>query len=88
MMRITLLGKRWNLRFIPLRKVAGDCDSPNTPNKEIRIDSRLKGEHQLEILIHECRHAADWSRDEEYIAAEARDLARVLWKLGYRRAGE
>lgn len=83
--RITLLGKRWNLRFVPLVKNDGDCDSPNTPGKEIRIDNRLSGERLLEILIHECRHAADWSRDEEFIAQEAKDMARVLWKLGYRR---
>ena len=84
-MKITLLGKRWELRFVPLVKNAGDCDAPDTPNKEIRVDSRPEGERQLEVLIHECRHAADWTRDEEYIAAEARDLARVLWRLGYRR---
>lgn len=87
-MRVTLLGKRWKLKFLPLRSVSGDCDAPETPGKEIRIDSRLQGEDLLEILIHECRHAADWSRDEEFIAQEARDLARVLWNLGYRKSDE
>lgn len=84
-MQIRLLGKRWKLRFTRLQKVAGGCDAPTTPNKEIRIDSHLEGERLLEILIHECRHAADWSRDEEFIAEEAKDMARILWKLGYRR---
>lgn len=84
-MLIEILGKRWKLRFTCLQTVAGYCDPPDKPNKEICIDKRLTGERELEILIHEFRHAADWSRDESYVAAEAKDLARMLWRLGYRR---
>ena len=84
-MRISLLGKVWRLRFARLKLIRGDCDSPDTPNKEIRVHSGLKGEELLEVILHECRHAADWTKDETYIEREARDLARVLWRLGYRR---
>ena len=84
-MRISILGKVWNLRFTVLHKVSGYCDSPNKPGKEILIHKGLTGEHELEVLIHEFRHAADWQRDEEFIAQEAKDLARMLWRLGYRR---
>lgn len=87
MLRISLLGKRWNLIFKPLgrQRLWGYCQDPQTPNKEIWIDSSLKGQHQLEILIHEMLHACDWRADEEIITQQARDMARVLTKLGYRR---
>jgi hypothetical protein len=39
MMRITILGRRWNLRFAPNMANRGDGDAPATPNKEIRIAS-------------------------------------------------
>lgn len=89
MLRITLLGKRWNLIFKALgrQRCWGFCQDPKTPRKEIHIDSRLKGQHQLEILLHEMMHACDWRADEEIITQQARDMARVLWKLGYRKEG-
>lgn len=61
----------------------GDCDSPDTPNKEIRIQAGLKGRLKLEALLHEMLHAADWSKDEEWIHYTAADIARELTKLGY-----
>ena len=84
-MRVKLLGKTWELRFCRLRTARGDCDAPDTCSKEIRIHNGLRDEELLEVIIHECRHAADWRIDESYIEREARDLARVLWRLGYRR---
>ena len=86
-MQVRILGKLWSLRFVPLRLFRGDCDAPSTPRKEIRIHSGLTGEERLEVILHELRHAADWSRDEQFIAAEARDMARILWRLGYRPTG-
>ena len=56
--------------------------------KRIVVDSRLRGEHRLEVIIHELRHAADWGRDEGFVDQESKDLARVLWRLGYRRADD
>ena len=83
MMRITILGKRWKLRFAPNMGVRGDCDAPTTPNKEIRIASSLRGEERLEVLIHEMCHAAGWHIDETFVEQFAGDAARVLWRLGY-----
>ena len=84
-MIVHLMGKRWRFRFERLRGNPGDCDSPTTPSKSIRVDSRLRGERELEVILHECRHAADWGQSEEYVAEESRDVARILWRLGYRR---
>ncbi len=82
-MRVHINGKRWDLRFTNLQG-HGQCDGPHIPNKEIRIRSNLKGEERLDTLIHEMLHAAMWSIDEEVIHAAASDIARVLWRLGYR----
>ena len=62
----------------------GDCDDPSTPNKKIRIANGLTPIEQLEVVIHECLHASDWFKDEEWIKVVAIDIARLLWKMGWR----
>lgn len=83
-MLVEILKKRWKLRFTRLKINRGECDSPTTPGKEIRIDSELRGEELLEVVTHEVVHAALWHLDEEYVEATAHDLARILWRLGLR----
>jgi len=84
-MRIKLLGKVWTLIRKPLVAADGYCDHPQTNGKKIIVDSRLRGERELEVLIHEFMHAADWTKDESWIEPVAEDVARALWRLGYRR---
>lgn len=84
-MRITILGKRWWLRFVSrLDRARGECDDPSTKNKELRIRKGLKGEQKLEVLIHEHLHAAGWHIDEKFVKKFSEDVARNLTKLGYR----
>lgn len=82
---VNILGRRWRLRYCRLQKNYGECDAPDKPNKEIRISSRIGGQHELEILLHEMLHAAGWHIDEEFVGRSAADMARVLYRLGYRR---
>lgn len=91
-MKLKMNGKVWNFVRVIIRMkdaegnaVLGDCDPPNKPNKQIRVDSRLKDQEELEIIIHELLHAGYWIVDEEHIAQTAHDLARILWRLGYRK---
>lgn len=85
-MVVSILGKRWKFGFVPMLKcVDGVCDSPDTESKGIRINQQLRDETLLETILHECLHAADWTKDEEFIEREARDIARILWRLGYRK---
>lgn len=92
-MRIKLLGKHWKIKFEALgryradgKKVDGLCSDPNEKDKTIWIDSRLKGEEELDTLIHEMLHACDlWRTCEEHVTQQASDMARALWRLGYRR---
>tara|TARA_B100000519_G_scaffold161395_1_gene143850 strand:- start:13033 stop:13305 length:273 start_codon:yes stop_codon:yes gene_type:complete len=85
-MNVTIHGKRWRIRFCKFEDASqlGECDSPDTPRKEIRIRDDLRSEEKLRILIHELRHAADWGQSEQYICDESNAIAACLWKLGLR----
>lgn len=83
-MHVNILGKRWQLRFTPLRKNYGACDPPEVAAKEIVIDSTTRGRKRLDTLLHEMLHAANWHLDEEFVTQCAADMAKVLWRLGYR----
>jgi hypothetical protein len=87
-MRVKILGKYWTIRFVPLRVNRGEADYHHPGGKEIRVDSRLKGEERLECVIHELTHCAGWHIDEEFVEEFAEDVARVLWRLGYRNMNE
>lgn len=53
----------------------------------ILIDSRLKGEERLEVLIHEALHAANYSKSEKKVTKTAKKVARMLYKTLKRRLG-
>ena len=85
-MRVTVRKKRWNLVFKSLKKADcwGFCEDPEKYAKKIVIDNSIVGEKRLEILLHEAIHAAFFDTDESAVLETARDIARILWKLGYR----
>lgn len=96
-MRINILGKVWTIKWVarlkkpkdkPNHTTYGECDHPQQQAKEIRILKSLRGVDLLEIYIHEMIHASGWHIDEEYVALFAADMARELWKLGYRNSTE
>ena len=84
-MKIKIKGKVWNFIRKKLENHKGYCESPNSKNKSIIVDSRLKGEEELEIILHELLHAAFWFLDEEYVEEISRDFAKILWTLNYRK---
>ena len=88
--RIKIRNRFWSLRFLPVLNGMdrGQCDSPTKRAKAIRIRSDLRGEERLEILIHEMLHAAFWDMDEEPVEESAADIARALWRIGYRMDGD
>lgn len=86
-MRVKVNSKIWDLEIVPQSKMGkwrGHCDSPETPNKKIKISSALKDEEFLEVLIHEILHAGMWQIDEEEVATISEDLARIIYKLEYK----
>jgi hypothetical protein len=78
--RITICGKHWGLRYIPMRKTDGECDHPSVCHKEIRIACRLRRFPRAwtDALIHEILHAAHWELSEEAVDQLASDIARIL----------
>lgn len=87
-MRVKILGKVWDLRFVNRLKpstVGGDCDSPDTPNKAIRIVRGLHPKEEGRIITHEILHCGEWNFDESWVDDFSRDLNEIQWRLGYRR---
>jgi hypothetical protein len=85
----TILGQRWLWRYSKLKgQAAGWAYLPDTKNpslvRKILIDARLRGRPLLETEIHEALHACFPQMSEESITEAARDVARILWALGYR----
>src|SRR5260370_33185951 len=84
---IVILKKRYRVSFERLSpNLQGECDDPTSTDKRIRIKRGLSDRETLETVIHEALHAADWQKDESWIEEVANDIARFLWRLGYRRA--
>ena len=84
--RVKIMGKIWWFRRLPqLKKLDGWCDNPWAKNKQIAVWSRLRGLRELDTIIHECLHAGFNDLKEESIDGFASDLARILWRLGYRK---
>lgn len=50
----------------------------------IHIDSRLKGQHKLEILCHELLHCMQPKWAEDKVIGNARELSKHLWNQGLR----
>lgn len=85
---ITLLGRRWRLRRVRGSKDFGACDPPEAPRKEIRVRASLRGMAELDTLLHELLHACNWTLDEDHVDRSASDIAKTLWRLGYRKTGD
>lgn len=82
-MRIKILNKFWEFKYVYMKKGTGECSDPT---KEIRISNRTRGKTELDSIIHECLHASAFDVLDEYFVQEAAsDIARLLWKLGYRK---
>jgi hypothetical protein len=84
-----IAGFRWLWRYTRLRgRAAGWAylPDPTKPGGErkILIDERLKGRARCETEVHEALHACFPQMSEESITSAARDIAKILWALGYR----
>lgn len=77
-------NEEWQVIFVPTLgdHLHGECDHDD---RKILVSERAVGKLQLDTLIHECLHAAfPWMR-EFMVNLIAEQLAKILWKRGYRR---
>lgn len=64
----------------------GICEFPrSTKRPALRVSVDISTQKGLETLIHECFHAENWSVTEEVVDRASYDIARLLWRLGFRR---
>jgi hypothetical protein len=80
---ITIDGKRWLLRFTPLKGgAAGWTFFDNAERPRILIDEKLRGWARVETILHELLHASLGPNiSEEAITEAARVQRRVLAML-------
>lgn len=80
---ITIDGKKWLLRFVPLKGgAAGWTFFDNSAKPRILIDSQERGWSRIETILHELGHAVlGPTISEESITELARVQRRVLAML-------
>ena len=66
----------------------GICESPRSSKRPaLRVSVDINTRKGLETLLHECFHAECWAKTEEVVDRASRDIARLLWRLGFRMKG-
>ena len=79
----TFRGQRWKIvEAVPDQ--GGECDAPYIKRREMCIPAMGDSLHDLEVIIHEATHACHWDMSEYAVSGSARDIARILWRLGWR----
>lgn len=64
-------------------KLDGNCDTDT--KFWVILERDLSKKVGLETAIHEALHACSWKTGEEKVERTAKDIARFLWNLGYRK---
>ena len=78
-MNLRINGKKWTIQDSILEGLCSPVE------RLIDIAWDLRRRKRLEIVVHELIHAICPGRSEAKVGEEARQLARALWKYGYRR---
>jgi hypothetical protein len=60
-------------------------DPGKAEGRRIRIGTWQQDEELLDTIIHEALHCIEPNWTEERVAEASKELARLLWRLGYRR---
>lgn len=81
---VTMRGRKWKITPIAQNGDLGACQAPNIPDKEMDIPIDGDTRDELRVIIHECLHACLWDLDEEAVDETSTDIARLLWRLGWR----
>lgn len=80
------LDQQWNIVF---DNRTGDshayCEAPHKKEKKIKLRKDLDERELMTYAIHESLHACFWFMSEEFVNRAASDIARFLWRLGFRK---
>jgi len=75
----TFNGRKYK---IILDALDGNCDTDDY--YWLIIERDLSTRIGLETVIHEALHACDWRAKENKVEITAKEIARFLWRLGFR----
>lgn len=84
-MRLKLGGQWVRITRKPLPDAWGYCVLNPDREPEILIHDRMSERQELEILIHEAAHLADWQLSENQVDRVAKTAAELLYKTGWRK---
>ena len=76
-------GKRY--RVSVEERIEGYHEDGRRGPRELYADPYLPPLAFLDTLVHECLHAEFPKMSEKRVDAAASNIARLLWRLGYRR---
>ena len=80
----TFFGKRW--KIVPTEsQLGGECDPPDKKAREMVIPTEGDTLFDLDCCIHEALHACFWWLEESFVERSATEIARLLWRLGWRK---
>jgi hypothetical protein len=89
-MRVRLGKQRFTLRESGNLADCGQCEITRRRSgkvtRVIRVATWQHEEDALDTWVHEAMHAIWPSKPEAEVASASAELARMLWRLGYRRA--
>lgn len=77
----TFCGRKYH---IMTEVLDGWTDQQDDDQQWLLIMRPLDTRAGLETAIHEALHACDWKAKENEVTDVARDIARFLWRLGWR----
>ena len=84
--RGTVCGKPVTVYRRVIKHMAPDCDGMCCRYRDgytISIRPGLTRKRELEVLIHELLHAADWTKDESWVHETSEDITAFLSALGF-----
>lgn len=57
-------------------------------DRTIAIDKRLRGQRELEVIIHEVIHIQNPKWSEIMVEGKAKELADILWQMNFRKVDQ
>lgn len=82
----TFNERKFDIHF--LQDIDGMTDDPRSIRPSLVICRGLDTRAGLETAIHESMHACNYMKSEVAIKQTAKDIARFLWRLGFRYDGQ
>lgn len=79
--RVKIDGAWWLIKFVPAVEIDGDQGRCIKDDRLILINEDLRGGTLLDVLLHECLHAAGDFLAEEWVTQTATDLTNVIGSL-------